>query len=442
MVPTNHTHSFTLNAINKVTTNKTPLNQTTTYNYDRDRRLTDITLPSGQIIHHNYRDGLLQDTQTPEGLIEYEYQCGNKLTSVREGSETLSYDYSGVLLNRIEYSGELDAVISYDYAPGFELSSMTYAGESSAIKYDKDGLITNIHDFTIERNPQNDLPEYVRDAKLTQERNFNGFAEAEDFNQRVSGGAVVNNSYQYNAVGQITEKTEVVNSGSGNVSHRYEYEYDNKYRLTKVYRDDEIVEQYGYDANGNRTATTSSLLNVSAVAATYNIADQLLTFGNKVYEYDANGRLSKVTRTTDDNAQVVTTYQCDSQGRLLKVVTPAKTIEYKHNALGNRVAKLIDGEIVEKYLWQNKTTLLAVYDGGNSLKQRFEYTLGHVPTRFTQAGQRYYILTDQVGSPKIISDAHGGVIKQIDYDAFGNVVSDSNPEFEIPYGFAGEGTNL
>ena len=87
-------------------------------------------------------------------------------------------------------------------------------------------------------------------------------------------------------------------------------------------------------------------------------------------------------------------------------------------------------------------TLLAVYDGGNSLKQRLEYTLGHVPTRFTQAGQRYYILTDQVGSPKIISDAHGGVIKQIDYDAFGNVVSDSNPEFEIPYGFAGEGTNL
>jgi len=29
------------------------------------------------------------------------------------------------------------------------------------------------------------------------------------------------------------------------------------------------------------------------------------------------------------------------------------------------------------------------------------------------------------------------VIKQIDYDAFGNVTSDSNPEFEIPFGFAG-----
>ena len=60
-----------------------------------------------------------------------------------------------------------------------------------------------------------------------------------------------------------------------------------------------------------------------------------------------------------------------------------------------------------------------------------------MPTSFTQAGQRYYILTDQVGTPKVISDAHGGVIKQIDYDAFGNVISDSNPEFNIPFGFAG-----
>lgn len=60
-----------------------------------------------------------------------------------------------------------------------------------------------------------------------------------------------------------------------------------------------------------------------------------------------------------------------------------------------------------------------------------------MPTSFTQAGQRYYILTDQVGTPKIISDAHGGVIKQIDYDAFGNVISDSNPDFKIPFGFAG-----
>lgn len=84
-------------------------------------------------------------------------------------------------------------------------------------------------------------------------------------------------------------------------------------------------------------------------------------------------------------------------------------ITYRHNALGNGVAKLVDGEVVEQYLWQDKTTLLATYDGAGNLKQRFEYALGHTPTRFTQAGERYYILTDPVGSRRIIADAAGAV---------------------------------
>ena len=114
-----------------------------------------------------------------------------------------------------------------------------------------------------------------------------------------------------------------------------------------------------------------------------------------------------------------------------------KTVEYQHNALGNRVAKLIDGEVTEKYLWQNKTTLLAIYDKDDNLKQRFEYTLGHVPTSFTQNNQRYYILTDQIGSPKLIADENGNTVKQLDYDSFGNLITDSNPDFAIPFGFAG-----
>src|SRR5690554_3985408 len=52
-------------------------------------------------------------------------------------------------------------------------------------------------------------------------------------------------------------------------------------------------------------------------------------------------------------------------------------------------------------------------------------------------GQTYYLLTDQLGSPRIVSDSAGQVVKAIEYDAYGNVISDSNPGFEIPFGFAG-----
>ena len=35
---------------------------------------------------------------------------------------------------------------------------------------------------------------------------------------------------------------------------------------------------------------------------------------------------------------------------------------------------LYAGEVVEKYLWADLTTLLAVYDADDNLVQRFEYT--------------------------------------------------------------------
>ncbi|PAV24721.1 hypothetical protein CF392_14705 [Tamilnaduibacter salinus] len=107
------------------------------------------------------------------------------------------------------------------------------------------------------------------------------------------------------------------------------------------------------------------------------------------------------------------------------------------DTLRNRVAKVRDGEVVERYLWRNKTTLLGTYDGDGNLLQRFEYTLGHAPTSFTQNGETYYLLTDHLGSPRVIADGAGQVVKTIDYDAYGNVVSDSNPGFGIPFGFAG-----
>ena len=114
-----------------------------------------------------------------------------------------------------------------------------------------------------------------------------------------------------------------------------------------------------------------------------------------------------------------------------------KAISYRHNALGQRVAKLVDGVVTEKYLWQDLTTLLAVYDANDNVKQRFEYGLSHTPVSFTQSGQRYYIQTDHLGSPRVISTATGTVIKTISYDSYGNVISDSNPDFSIPFGFAG-----
>ncbi len=44
---------------------------------------------------------------------------------------------------------------------------------------------------------------------------------------------------------------------------------------------------------------------------------------------------------------------------------------------------------------------------------------------------------DQAGSLRAISDTTGNIIKEVTYDTFGNILSDSNEAFKVPFGFAG-----
>ncbi|WP_208022616.1 RHS repeat-associated core domain-containing protein [Desulfonema ishimotonii] len=94
-------------------------------------------------------------------------------------------------------------------------------------------------------------------------------------------------------------------------------------------------------------------------------------------------------------------------------------------------------QITEKYLWSGLTTLLAVYDGSDNLLMRFEYAAGRTPVAMTKGGQRYYLAYDQVGTLRAVTDASGNTVKRVGYDTFGNVLTDSDPLFEVPFGFAG-----
>jgi RHS repeat-associated protein len=123
---------------------------------------------------------------------------------------------------------------------------------------------------------------------------------------------------------------------------------------------------------------------------------------------------------------------------LLRVTLPdGKVIEYMHDPLGRRIAKKIDGAITEKYLWQGMTRLLAIYNGADNLLMRFEYADDRMPVAVTTEGVTYYLAYDQVGSLRVVADSAGNVVKRIDYDSFGNIITDTNEAFGIPFGFAG-----
>jgi RHS repeat-associated protein len=50
---------------------------------------------------------------------------------------------------------------------------------------------------------------------------------------------------------------------------------------------------------------------------------------------------------------------------------------------------------------------------------------------------RYYLHYDQVGSLRAISDTDNNIVKEIIYDTYGNILTDSNATLKVPFGFAG-----
>jgi RHS repeat-associated protein len=422
-------HGFGYNAVNRNSAYHTPLNGSYTYVYDRDRRLISTHFPSGKQINNLYANGRLEQVQTPEGNIDLTYVCGTKIASLTNGTDVIAYEYDGKLLMSEAFSGILDQTLLYGYNNDFNATSFTYAGSTQMVAYDDDGLLTEAGGFVIDRNAGNGLPESVTDGVMSLARTFNGHGEVVAQNGAVNSNTVADWSLTRDDNGRITHKAEMVDG----VPSNYAYTYDPMGRLLTVIKDGSLVEEYQYGLNGTRTYEMNTLRGISGRTFHYSDEDGLLTAGGAAYEYNADGFLTTRIQGAD-----VTTYDYSSRGELLGVTLPDGTvIDYVHDPIGRRIAKKVNGVVTEKYLWQGFTRLLAVYDAADNLITRFQYADDRMPVTMTGGGSTYYLAFDQVGSLRAVADASGNVIKRINYDAFGNVIVNTNPSFAVPLGFAG-----
>lgn len=113
-------------------------------------------------------------------------------------------------------------------------------------------------------------------------------------------------------------------------------------------------------------------------------------------------------------------------------------IDYVIDGRDRRVGKKVNGALAQGFLYQDQIKPVAELDGSGNLVARFVYAdRENVPSYLVKGGQTYRILSDHLGSPRLVVDAATGEIAQrMDYDEFGNVTQDTNPGFQ-PFGFAG-----
>jgi|GEM_PF-330433 len=420
---------FTRNQVNNPQSTTSPLNSTTRYEYNAERQLTRVTLPSGKTLVNSYSSGLLTGTTTSEGTTVYTYGCGDQVDTITRGAESLDYDCDASLVTRVSQGGALNAALDLSYTNELRLGSLGYAGATEAMGYDDDGLLTKAGPFTITRDSQNGLATTVSDGAFRLERSFNGHGEADQVEASVNGGSRYGYSLDRRADGRITTRAETVAGTSTTLT----YTYDPLGRLRTVTRGGTVVEEYRYDANGNRTFQMNFDLGITGRLFTHSVEDHTLTAGSIAFEFDHDDRLAARIEGSQ-----TTEYAYSTTGELLGVRLPDGTeLAYTHDPLGRRIAKAVNGVVVERYLWSGPTTLLAVYNGSNQLIQRFRYADGRMPPAMDMGGASYYLHYDQVGSLRLVTDSMGAVVKRIDYDSFGTILADSNPAFAVPFGFAG-----
>src|SRR5207245_9739954 len=114
-----------------------------------------------------------------------------------------------------------------------------------------------------------------------------------------------------------------------------------------------------------------------------------------------------------------------------------KTINDITDPHNHRVGAKLNGVLTAEFLYDG-THILAQLNGSNSLVSQFLYaTKTNPPDYIVKAGDIYRIISDRLGSPRLVMDTSTGTIaERIVYDSFGSVGNDTNPGFQ-PFGFAG-----
>ncbi len=398
--------------------------------YNLDKQVSLLTRPAGDTLTPGYdAAGRLATLASSATTVTTTYDptkgLVTRLSDAAAG--TLDFTYDGALPTSAKWTGPVSGTVSRTYDTDFRVATESVNGaQVASYGYDADSLLTSAGALTIARAPATGLVSGTTLGSMTDSHTYNAFGEEQSY--AASYGATTLYSVDYgtrDGLGRIAHKTETIQG----VTHVYDYSYDAVGRLTNVSRDTVQTSHYTYDANGNRL----SALGLTGTP-TYDAQDRLSSYGNCTYGYKLDGSLQ-----TKTSASSTTSYNYDPLGNLRHVTPPNGTnIDYIIDAQNRRIGKQINGALVEGFLYRTHLQPAAWLDGTGAVKATFVYGLHpNVPEYMVQGTTTYRIITDQVGSVRlVVNTATGAVAERIDWDEFGNLVADSAPGTQ-PFGFAG-----
>jgi RHS repeat-associated protein len=396
------------NRVTKISTIAGGTGHEVDYTYDPFDRITQAVYKNaaGTIvatINYTYdADGNLTKRVDTHGTTTYSYDGLNRLTGVTlpdSSTDTYGYDPASNLTTLQDAGG----TTTYGYDPANQLTSVLDPGASTAtsLSYDADGNLTHVN--------------YPSGASVVRTYNaMDQLTEVAD-NYITSGGSPYANTYTYTYTGTLEHTmTDVAN----NVAT---YTYDALDRLTdaKVMNGATQVRDnaYALDGNGN---ILKSPVNGTATSYAYNPGNQTCwsyagssanpctsaPSGAHTYSYDTDGE-----ETSNGNG---TTFAYNPLDQLTSETVSGTATNYSYygpnqNELTADGATTLHNDIlgVASTTASGNTTYYTRTTGGEQIDER------------TPSGT-YNYLYDGNGNITGLTDSSGHLVRQYNYDPYGN----------------------
>ncbi len=414
------------------------------YVYNADKELIRVDRPDGTSVDYN-RDlvkGVLNSISVG-GIDQYSYTYSTKNGAVKTAASKYGvsneFDYKGKYRRMAKWSdsisGDQTAKTTYNYNDNFWITKWSVQGSSASpirnvwYQYDDDGLLTKAGKAYYTYGNTDPLLRKIVMGVVEENYSYSLLGELTGKDTLANGSAVHDLTYTRDALGRVDTKTEV----KGGVSHTYDYDYDSSGRLTEVKKDAATLSTYSYDGNNNRIG---GVVNGAATVATYDDQDRVLAYNNLVFTYNDNGE--RISRT-DTSTNKTTTYAYTSLGQLESATLPnGKKVEYTYDGLGRRVTRSFDGNLKTRYVYQGKRLVAEIHPTNGTVVKRYIYVSdSHSPDYMIRWSKQFKFIKDHLGSIVMaIDQADGSVFQEIEYDEFGNVLSETKPWLH-PFRFAG-----
>jgi large repetitive protein len=419
----------------------TSAERTTDYAYDADGDLVSETAPGGVTLAFTYNgDGdLLTESgagataTTParvfgynaDGEVTSAQTCTSTSCGTVDTSESIGYDSEGDVTSVSGSAGTSSFTYNQDdqlYTATTAAGTTTYHHENGLLSAVDDPLTGETDTYTYNDMDQVSTVTYGTGGDV-QTYGYTPLGEVSS-DTITNGSATVGSiSYGYNAAGELTSKTDQDAVAST-------YGYDEAGRLTS-WDTPTTDTAYGYDADSNRTSTTTTSVATGDVTSTvtnsYDARDELSsststpasgTAATTAYAYTANGTLTSEGSTAatfdaygDQVSSGTDSFTYDALGRVVTRTRAGSTVDLSYDGVGNQLASDGTGD---DYVYNPSGSLISASIDGTDVDL---WTDAH---------------TDVVGDFTSSGTALSGTAE---YDPLGNVLSQTGNASGLSVGY-------